>query len=203
MNSTAHGEKQTGFFCLFSFQLLFFIYLFILLIQVTSSSPHPTILTSISRSPSPLSRWGPPGYLPTLALQISVQVHPVPLRPNKAAHQEHNPHTGDSFGEGPLSNCSGRAATYVQGSLGPARVCSLVGCSDSENPQKGPGQLTLLIFLWSSYPLWGLQSFLLYFHKGLQAPSTLWLWVYVSESAAGQSLSEKNMFLTARVTEYH
>jgi hypothetical protein len=29
-------------------------------------------------------------------------------------------------------------ATYVQGGLGPAHVCSLVGCSDSESPV-GPG----------------------------------------------------------------
>ena len=41
------------------------------------------------------------------------------------------------------------------GGLGPARVCSLVGGSDSGSP-KGPGQLTLLIFLWSSHPLRGI-----------------------------------------------
>jgi hypothetical protein len=36
----------------------------------------------------------------------------------------------------------------------------------------------------------GLQSFFLFFHKSHQAPSTVWLWASVSESAAGWSLSE-------------
>ena len=36
------------------------------------------------------------------------------------------------------------------------------------------------VFLWSSYSFWGLQSFLLFFHKSPQPPSTVWLWVCVS-----------------------
>jgi hypothetical protein len=36
------------------------------------------------------------------------------------------------------------------------------------------------VFLWSSYSFWGLQSFLLFFHKSPQPPSTDWLWVCVS-----------------------
>ena len=67
-----------------------------------------------------------------------------------------------------------------------------------ESP-KGPGKLTLMVFLWNSYPLQGLQSFPLFFHKSPQAPSTVWLWVSMSESAAGWNLTEDNMLLSAPV----
>jgi hypothetical protein len=56
---------------------------------------------------------------------------------------------------------------------------SSVGGSASES-LKGPGELVLLVFLWSSYLLWYHQSFPLLFHKGPQAPSTVWLWVFAS-----------------------
>ena len=38
----------------------------------------------------------------------------------------------------------------------------------------------LLIFLWSSYLLWGLQSFLLFFHKSPKIISSVWLCVCAS-----------------------
>jgi hypothetical protein len=66
----------------------------------------------------------------------------------------------------------------VQGGLVPARVCFLVDSSDSESP-KVLGELTVLVFLWSSYPLQGPHYFL-FFCNSPQAPSTVWLWVSVS-----------------------
>ena len=81
--------------------------------------------------------------------------------------------------------------------LGPARVCSLVGGSDSKSP-KGPGQLTLLFFLWSSYSFWGLQFFLLFFNKSPQAPSiACYACLHLSESASGWSLLGHNIFLSS------
>ena len=58
-------------------------------------------------------------------------------------------------------------------------VFFLVGGSVSES-SKGPDYLTLLVFLWSSYPLWGPQPFPLFFHKSPRAPSSVWLWVSTS-----------------------
>ena len=49
---------------------------------------------------------------------------------------------------------------------------------------KGPGQLTLLIFLWGSYPIWVPQSFSLFFHKTPGALSNVWLWVPASLSVS-------------------
>ena len=49
----------------------------------------------------------------------------------------------------------------------------------SESP-KSLGELILLVFLWSSYSIWGPQSFPQLFHKFPKAPSTLWLWVSAS-----------------------
>jgi hypothetical protein len=46
-------------------------------------------------------------------------------------------------------------------------------------------------------------SFLLFFHKSSQAPSTVWLCLYLSESATGGSLSENNMLLSASIAEFH
>ena len=55
----------------------------------------------------------------------------------------------------------------------------LVGGSDFGS-SNSPSYLTLLIFMWNSYPFQGLQSLLLFFHKSLQTSSSVWLWVPIS-----------------------
>jgi hypothetical protein len=94
---------------------------------------------------------------------------------------------------------------HVCGGLGLACLCSLVGDSDSESP-KGPGYMTLLIFLWSSYPL-QVCSPSSYSPLGLSELHLLFncRCLHLSESAAGWSLSEDSLarYLSASTTEYH
>ena len=78
----------------------------------------------------------------------------------------------------------------------------LCDVSGSESP-KDPGLLTLLAFLWNSYPLWCLQSFLLFFHKSPKASSIVWLSMSESAAVGGGGLSEDDMLLSASITEYH
>ena len=72
-------------------------------------------------------------------------MHPLPLRPDKAAQlEEHIPLTGNSFWDSsaPIVQDPHEDQTVLLlpmwGGLGPAHVCSFVGGSDSESP-KGPG----------------------------------------------------------------
>ena len=82
------------------------------------------------------------------------------------------------------------SAIHVRGVQRLAHACSLVGVTVFKS-RKGPGYFTLLVFLWSSYPLWGLQSLFLFFHKSPQAPSTdACGFLQLSEAAAGWNLSE-------------
>jgi hypothetical protein len=80
---------------------------------------------------------------------------------------------------GPTWRPSCISATYVQGGLGPARVCSLVGGLDFQSP-KGLGLIDPIglpvKFLSPSDP----QSFPLYFHKSPQTPSWVSVSVWVS-----------------------
>ena len=138
---------------------------------------------------------------------------PPPLRPDKAAQlEEHIPQIGNSFWDSPCSSCSGptrrpscTSPTYVHGGLGPTRVHSLVGGSISEST-KAPGWLTLLVFLRSSYPLWG-HKLLPYSSKGV--PNFLPLFgrecLTLSESDTGWSLSEDShaRLHSGSITEYH
>ena len=64
-----------------------------------------------------------------------------------------------------------------------APVRSLVGGSSLGAP-RGPGQLTLLVFLWGSHPLQFLQSFPQLFHKSPQTLSSVWLCVSESVSVS-------------------
>jgi hypothetical protein len=146
-------QDHIFFFIPFVF-LSSFIYLFTL--PPTDSPPSwslPPIILPHTPSPSPLSWWGPPGYPPTMAHQVSAGLDsPFSLRPDKAAHLEkHILHRlNNSFWDSPDSRClrpTGRPscipATYVQRDLGPTCVCSLVGGSVSVSP-KGPDYLILL-----------------------------------------------------------
>ena len=65
---------------------------------------------------------------------------------------------------GPTRRPSCTSSTYMQGGLGPALVCSLVGGSVSDSP-KDLGQLILMVFLQSFYPFRGCSPFL-YLFKG-------------------------------------
>lgn len=77
-----------------------------------------------------------------------------------------------------------------------SNLCMLFG-SDSESPE-GPGWLTLLVFLWGSYPLWACNPSS---YSSIRAPKLRPLFgcvcLYWSESAARWSLSEENMLLSA------
>jgi hypothetical protein len=72
-----------------------------------------------------------------------------PIEAGQGSLEEHIPYTGNSFWDSSiqlfgthmktkLNVCVHISVTYVQGGLGPASGCSLVGGSDSENP-KVPG----------------------------------------------------------------
>jgi len=113
-------------------------------------------------------------------------MHPLPLRPDKAAQlEEHIPLRSKSFWDSPCSSFLGltwrpscTSAKYVQGSLGPAYIWSLVGGSVSEYPKVQVGWLCWFPgkFLSSSGPVILLQ----FFNMSPQAPSTVWVWVSVS-----------------------
>ena len=68
---------------------------------------------------------------------------------------------------------------------------------------RSPDYLTLLVFWWSPYPLQVSQSFPQLFHKTLQNPSSIWLWVSVSVSIGSWGETFRGQFLSASKTEYH
>jgi hypothetical protein len=55
--------------------------------------------------------------------------------------------------------------------------------------------LILLVYLWSSYPLQGLQSFPYLFHKNPQTRSTIWLWVFPCFSQLLDGASQRTVML--------
>jgi hypothetical protein len=77
---------------------------------------------------------------------------------------------------------------YICGARGtrPSPCVLLIGGSVSKSP-KGTGYLTLLVFLWSSYPLWGPQFFPQRFSKIPWALSNVWLCVCVVGSIEGSN----------------
>ena len=149
-------------------QFLFLIFFsYSLYIPLTALLWLPSV-TILPRSPIPFSSeqvW------PTLELQVSSRLgpsSPTEARQGSPARRTY-PCTGNSFWDSPHSNCSGSTKTKLHICLMCVeRPKSLVGGSDFQSP-KGPGYLTLLVFLWSSYHLLGLQTFLL-FHMSLQTP---------------------------------
>lgn len=110
-------------------------------------------LSPIPLSSSPLSRWGPPGYLSTLAIKSTRLGKPLSLsqtRQPTPPSPGHIPQTGNSFWDSIHSfrthmKTKLQILTQVWGDLGPGCVCSLVSGSVSERP-KGPEQLTILVF---------------------------------------------------------
>jgi hypothetical protein len=93
------------------------------------SHPLPQFF-SHSHSSSPLTRWGHAGYLPTLAHQIYADT--LPLTPDNASQiEEHIPHADNSFWDIPQEEQAAHLL-HMQGCLGLARVCSLVGGSVCE-----------------------------------------------------------------------
>ena len=199
--------------CSFKIIIIIFIIIIIIICLFTLSPTHFSLPVTPFHNPSPLPFFSeqvePPGYTSTLVLQFSPRkALPLSLRPDKAAQlEEHIPCTGNSFWDCHCSSCSGPAwrpsctsIKYVQGGLGPAMVCFLIGGSVSKS-LKSSSQLILLVWMWSSYPLQDPQSFLLLFHDGSQVPHTVWL--YLSESATGWSLSEDKILLSRSMAEYH
>ena len=103
--------------------------------------------------------------------------------------------TGNSLWDSPCFRCSGPtwrpsciSATYVQGSLGPNLVCSLVCVSHTENPRV---QVSWLC--WSSY---GVPIPFVSTYSSISIPE-------LHTSAAECSLSAESMLLTVSITEYH
>ena len=87
-------------------------------------------------SPSLLSRWTLPVCFPSWHIKSRWGwVHPLSLRPDKAAQlEEHIPRTSCPR---PTCRPSSTSATYVWGGLYQAILCSLVGGSVSES-SRGP-----------------------------------------------------------------
>jgi hypothetical protein len=154
-----------------------------------------------------------PQVIPYLTLQVSMKLEAFsPQRLNKAVQLEKRIlQTYKSIWIRPCSSCLGptwkpscQFAMNEQGGIGSARVCSSVGGSVSER-QKGPGQLILLVFLWSSYFPRG-HNISSYSSLSPQAPSTVWLLVSASVwvSCWVDPLREQYAILmSASKTEYH
>jgi hypothetical protein len=149
----------------FLFKNLILFYLFTLhpshcpLLVIPSHNP------SLSTSSSPPVGWGHPCVFPPpspgiLALQVSESLNAS--SGTKAQIAEHILCRGNSF------------RTHMK-----VKLCSLIDGLDTDST-KGPGMLTLLVFLLSFYSLRDPYSFLLFFDKNPQAPITIWLWVSLS-----------------------
>ena len=134
---------------------------------------HCPLLITLSQNPSqyshshsPMRAWRPQTpILPTWHIKsLQGQTHPLPLRPVRQPIKKNISHRQ-------ATTCGMATASVVwdphekvisvEGGLEPTLLCSLVSDLVSRN-SKGPGQLILLvIFLWSSYSLWGTKSFFL------------------------------------------
>jgi hypothetical protein len=137
-----------GPFLIIFYLLFYFTFLFTSLSLSLSQSPPPTIF---SPSPLPLLLWvggGPPGYhSPPHPRHPALQVSMMLGTSSPTEARQDNPvedisHTVNNFWDSLCSSCSGptwkssyTSATYEQGGLGPAYVCSLVHGSDSESPK--------------------------------------------------------------------
>ena len=138
----------------------------------------PTILPTIL-SPSPLSRWGPPGYPVTQLSQVSVRLGAS--SPTKARQStqllEDIPYTGNHFWDRPHSNCW---KPRVKVSWLCWSFCRVHIPFGAHNPS---------------------------FYSSIRIPKLHPLYGYgclhLSESATGRALSEDNIFLSVNITGYH
>lgn len=114
-----------------------------------------------------------------------------PLMPDMAAPlSEHIPKIGSGFRDSPCNSCWRPIMKtelcicylYARGPS-PACVSYLVGGSVPECPQ-GYRLVEFLCLPVSSYPHQGLQSFLKLFHKSLQGPFHVQLWISASVSVS-------------------
>lgn len=182
----------------------YFIYLLTYLFTLNPAHcPPPSypLLYSFHHHP-PFLFWtgeGSPGYLRTLAYQVSVRLGTSSLTEARQGSPSRRtfPTKGNSFWASPHSICSGptrrqscTSTTYVLGDLGPAPACSSVFGSVSKSPQ-GP-RLSWLCWSFCGVPisLEGPQSFPHLFHESPQAPSSVCGSLYPSQSAVGWSISE-------------
>jgi hypothetical protein len=186
-----------GNFCLFVFVILLvcfysFSCTYSLYIPLTAPPPrHPSHNPSLtSPSPSPLSWWGPSGYPPTLAHQASVRLgpfSPIEARKSSLARRTYSHIQAAAFGialasvvRDPLSPPQNAHMLYMWGEawVQPVYVLWLVVGQSLRAPRVHVSWLC-----WSSCGIpisFRVQSFLLFCHKSLQAPPTVWLWVSAS-----------------------
>ena len=167
---------------MFFFNLMIFSFTYSLynLFTVPFHSPPPKLLSpsfflfSAEQIQNPRIPW----YQPTMALQVSLRLcasSSTEARQGSPARRTYSMYRQQLLGQ-PLIQLFG---IHMKTQLDICYLCVvrprsrpcmvLVGSLDSESP-KDSGQLTLLLFLWSSYPLWGLQSFFLFFHE---SPSSI------------------------------
>lgn len=127
---------------------------------------------------SSLRRWQcVPGYPPTLVLQVSARLgasSPTEARLDSPVG-EWIPQSGYSFRECLCSSCWGihmetELHVYYIGAWGTLfqPTCVLWLVAQSLRDLSNPGYLTLLVLLWGSRPLQGLQSFPQFFYKSCQ-----------------------------------
>lgn len=155
---------------------------------------------SMSHGPLPLKLFfsfeegeGPLATSPPWILQLKQHwAHLIPLRPDKANYlgvQELQASNRVS-----ISSCSSCWRTHMQTNFHIYYICVrriclglvffLVGDSVSGTPPSNTGQLILMVFLWSPYPLWVPQSSQL-FHKTSQVLSNVWVQLSASVSVSG------------------
>jgi hypothetical protein len=141
----------------------------------------------------------PLGMSPTLALQVSVKLGTS--SPTEAQLEDHISCIGNSFWDNPRSSCLGptwrascTSATHIQRGLDPARALLWLVVQSPKAPKV---QVSWLWWPYCGVPI----TFLLFFHHilklhplfGCGCPN-------LSESAAGWSSSEDNLFLSSSTT---
>jgi hypothetical protein len=163
-------------------------------------------------SPSPISsllilseRGNLPRYQPTLGHQVTV-AHPIPLRIDKVAQLgKQDPQAASRVMDTPqLQLLGSHMKTYYIYEV--ALDSALWFMVQSLRAPKVLGKLTLLVFLWSLYSFLVPQSFPQLFHKTLQDPSNVWLWVFASTSVScwvEPFREQLCRLLSESITEYH
>ena len=155
---------------------------------------HPPCPPSHNLTP-PLLLWvsaSLPGYPATLAHQVSVSLGSFfPLRPDKAAQiEEHIPCSGNSFWDSHWSSCSGPtwrpSCTFATLCAVKPRssLCVFFGWWFKLRASQGSRLVDFVGLPVDLLSPLGLPSFLLFFHKSPQSPSTAWLRVSVSAWAS-------------------
>jgi hypothetical protein len=109
---------------------------------------------------------------------------PLPLRSDKAAQIEHNPHTGNSFWDNPWSTYLGPTwksslhIWYIWAGRPRPSLCVLFGWWFWLWERQRSRLVNSFGFPVEFFSCFG--SFLLFFHKSPQPSSIVWLWVSVS-----------------------